>query len=341
MASDPQSLVAITPYSATDASSRARVHHWLDRTGISALRFVTGSIAPAAVANALKEARRSSRPLLLARHAHPLGQGWPEMALLKAGNPGIYDLDDGLPFDNGRLPEHARWWKPLVAKSRIAARSARSAQRIIVGNDYLAQWAANFCRDVVVIPTCVEPADYQKRANFERRGIPVVGWMGSPATEPHLFGIADALARAHSRSPFTLEIVSAGQRPLPGPLAAFARRTEWDLATQHSVAQHWDVGLMPLPDHEYERSKCAYKLLQYGASAIPVIGSPVGASAAFLSKVGAPAPRTSGEWTDAVIEMLALRESDRQRFGRRTQIIVERDYSYSAWESTWRAAVGH
>ena len=220
-------LIAVTPYSDLDASSRTRVHDWLERTGTPSRRFVTGSPTDLrGLLSALSAARNAHGPLLLARHAHPLGQGLPEAALLRSGRPGIYDIDDGLPLDNGRLPGHGRWWKPLFAKSRIATSAARHADRVIAGNDRLAEWASTLCADVVVIPTCVEPAAYDVKESYHSE-MPIVGWIGSPATEPHLFAIAEALWAARQQVPFRLELVSSGNRAIPEAIASFTRRVPW------------------------------------------------------------------------------------------------------------------
>lgn len=332
-------LIAVTPYGYGDASNRARVLHWLRRTSIRSQTFVTGSpIDPRGIAQALRVARSNHGPLLLARHAHPLGQGFPESVLLRSGNPGIYDIDDGLPFDNGRLPEHGRWWKPLVAKSRIATSAAQNADRVIAGNERIAEWAVTLCDDVVVIPTCVEPDDYELKRVYGSDK-PAIGWIGSPATEPHLFGIANALLGAWRESRFRLEIVSSGNSPIPEAIAPFTRRIPWTLLQQHSVLRTWEIGLMPLPDRLYEQSKCAYKLLQYGAAALPMIGSPVGASSVFLKKADAPSPRSDAEWTSAIVELLRD-ENSRRSLAARGHRVVRTEYSFEAWESRWRAAVG-
>jgi glycosyltransferase involved in cell wall biosynthesis len=302
--------------------------------------FATGSPTdPRNLVRSLRYAKRLHPTVLLSRHASPFGQGFPEAMLLKAGSPGIYDLDDGLPFDDGKLPGHKRWWKPLISKSTISHRAVRSADRVIAGNTRLGDWATQFCRDVVVIPTCVEPSDYLTKPSYSLGELPVVGWIGSPATEPHLFGIANSLARAFQKTRFRLVIVSAGNRKLPQPIRHFATRVLWSPEVQHQILSTWDVGLMPLPDLPYEQSKCAYKLLQYGAASLPLIGSPVGASSSVLAKAGAPAPKTSSEWVDAVTDILSASEADRRQLGIRAHEVVRAEYSFETWEERWRRSV--
>ena len=83
-----------------------------------------------------------------------------------------------------------------------------NADRMIVGNAVLADWAAGRCADVRVIPTCVEPSDYRPRTAWDIGRPPVIGWIGSPATEPYLTGIAPALATGKS----FLEPIQGGAR---------------------------------------------------------------------------------------------------------------------------------
>ena len=122
-------------------------------------------------------------------------------------------------------------------------------------------------------------------------------------------------------------------------LTPFTHRLEWTLTRQHSLLATWDLGIMPLRDGIYERGKCAYKLLQYGAAALPSLGSPVGASAEVLNAYGADAPVTTVEWIDALLMALDRAPEMRQAIGERSAEVVEAHYSYDAWQPTWRASV--
>jgi glycosyltransferase involved in cell wall biosynthesis len=52
----------------------------------------------------------------------------------------------------------------------------------------------------------------------------------------------------------------------------------WSVETEAKDVSQLDVGIMPLPNGLWERGKCGYKIIQYMASWLPVVASPVGAN---------------------------------------------------------------
>jgi glycosyltransferase involved in cell wall biosynthesis len=80
------------------------------------------------------------------------------------------------------------------------------------------------------------------------------------------------------------------------------RYIPWSSQTEVTAVQQMDIGLMPLPNNEWTKGKCSFKMLQYMACAIPVIVSPVGMNLEVLElgEVGLSANSTS-EWYDALV----------------------------------------
>lgn len=274
---------------------------------------------------------------MLLRNARAASRGRAEARLLRRASLGVYDLDDGLPWDDGTLPGHERLAARLFPRSLIARRAALAADRVVVGNAVLADWAAEFCDDVRVVPTCVEPADYRVRTTWELgERTPRLGWIGSLATEGYLVDIAPALAEVHRRTGARLVLIS-GPGAVPAALAEFTDKVEWSSASDALIAD-WDIGLMPLRNGVYERAKCGYKLLQYAASGVPAIGSPVGVNAQLLSSMDGFAATSTDEWTEALIAATAepgARRAQRAAAG----LGVAHEYSYEAWEREFLDAV--
>ena len=339
-------LTLVSTYGADAATTRARGLEWAAHLGMEVdLRdYVGGSTnRPTDLARRPAAAWGAERglwkldvagPLLLLREASPFSRGGIESRLLRAGTPGVYDLDDALFADVRHLPDPTA----LFPKRLKAERAARNARRVVVGNEVLAGWAARHNRDVVVVPTCVEPDDYETRSDHHVAEVPVIGWLGSPATERYLFGVADSLLAVHRRTGAILRLVSAGDADV-GPLEPMVERVSWTPASWRSSLATFDIGIGPLPDDAFARGKCAYKLLQYAAAGVPVIGSPIGANATALAKLGGIAASSAGEWTDALVDVLAAPSSDRAAMAGRGLQGVREHYSFTAWAATWRAAM--
>jgi hypothetical protein len=152
----------------------------------------------------------------------------------------------------------------VLGKSATWSRAVAAADVVVAGNDYLAERASRTARQVVAIPSCVEPADYPVKSSYVLCDPPRLVWVGSPSTEPFLRIIALSLLEVHRRTGARLTVVSAGSAPL-GPLDAIVDRLPWALDSVASALSASDVAIGPLTDSPYARGKCAYKLLQYAA----------------------------------------------------------------------------
>ncbi len=209
--------------------------------------------------------------VLIHREVSPLSDGQAEERLLRAGARSVVDLDDGLHWDWGQ-GGIARRLRPKAPK---ILRMVKAADLVIAGNDLIAEWAGQYAKRVIVIPSCVEPRRYRRKLDYELNDPPTIGWIGSGATEQYLDIIGDDLLWSRRRYGTRLEIVGADQERASN-LANMINRIPWSEQATYEVPSSWDAAVMPLPDGLLERSKCGYKLLQYGAAGVSAVGSPIG-----------------------------------------------------------------
>ena len=344
---DDELLVA-SSYGAAGASTRVRALDWLRHLrlpatihsylGTADVRPGTLREQPIGVVRAemrLRAMRLRPAParVMISRTMGPFTRGRVEAGLLHRARWGVYDFDDAL-WADVRPGVHRIFGQPVVWE-----RAVRSADQVIAGNAYLAEAAAALNPEVRVIPSCVEPSDYRMKREYALGPVPRLVWMGSPSTEPYLQVIAPALLSAHRETGARLTLVSAGQRPL-GELDRMVDRVPWRGAQTHDVLAAADIGIMPLPDTAFTRGKCAYKLLQYGASGLPVIASPVGVNAEVIGQLGGvPAAGSTACWLDAVLGVLGESDAARAARGRRARTAVEELYSFAAWRPEFLRAL--
>ncbi|QIZ99611.1 glycosyltransferase [Leifsonia sp. PS1209] len=342
-------LTAVTTYGRGGGSARVRVFSWTDRLrdGATVSDYLGGRTNapaellrhPARVLSAERRLRRlagqnSSSPLLISRQASPFSNGGIESRLLRSSVRGVYDFDDALPYTPPRAID--RLW----SKRRVWERSVRASDVVIAGNDFLAELASSASSEVVVIPSCIEPGEYVVKQDYSIDSAhPVAVWLGSPSTEAHLLSIETALLRAHEATGLRVKLISAGQADLGG-LESMVDRVEWNPSTVAEELAAADFGIMPLPDSLWNRGKCGYKLLQYAATGLPLVGSPVGVNATILSRADGLAASNASEWTDALVAICDESESSRSARGRTALDAAVTQYSYDSWESEWLAAVG-
>jgi len=339
-------LTVVSPYGASAPSTRVRAYSWashlgldiekVDFAGHSNSRPETLLRDPVKVAAAACRVRaRAAQPvdsLLLSREASPFSRGGLEELFMRRANMSIYDFDDALFADQ-------KGWRQLLGKEAKCRRAATAADVVVAGNDLLADWATQYSRDVRMIPSCVAPADYTQKASWQIIAPPRLVWLGSASTEDFVRQIVGALQQVHESTGARLTLISAPRAREWPELAHFTDRTPWSLDTFGQALAEADLAIAPLADTLYTRGKCAYKLLQYAATGLPTIGSPVGANALALRRFDGISATCADEWVDGLIALIGEGAVRRERRAQSAMAAVKKHYSFAAWQEDWKQAV--
>ena len=206
---------------------------------------------------------------------------------------------------------------------------AAGASYVFAGSPYLVDYVRPVNPTVEYLPTVINLDRYTETRDFKRpsKAPFTIGWIGSPSTAPYLATIAPALERFCRRHDARVVLVGSGPARLPGlPIEI----REWDEARETSDILEFDVGLMPLTDDPWSRGKCGFKLVQYMASGVPVIASPVEVNCDMVE------PGINGflagelpEWENALDRLANDRELC-ARLGAAGRRRVEREYCVQA-----------
>jgi glycosyltransferase involved in cell wall biosynthesis len=183
------------------------------------------------------------------------------------------------------------------------------AKMVIVGNEYLAQRAIKAgAQKVARLPSVVDVKQYTTKDTLSN-SVFKIGWIGSPVTASYLDLIRDGIGALSREVDVQLVLIGAGA------IAPFhnipMEILPWSEDLERKISQKFDVGIMPLVDGPFERGKCGYKLIQYMASALPVVASPVGVNQQIVEPhVNGYLAASSTEWLVALRE---LRDDIRKR----------------------------
>lgn len=243
-----------------------------------------------------------------------------ESALNMAGIPLIVNYDDAIFY---RYSLHPNAFIKRFLGGKIDA-VMRTADLVIAGNAYLAEHArkAGAAR-VETLPTVVDLVRYPGTPSGKNT-VFTIGWIGSPSTAKYLQKIAPALAEVSSGGRARLRLIGSGPVEISGvPVEIRA----WSEETEVAELAACDAGIMPLDDGLWEQGKCGLKLIQYMASGLPVVVSPVGMNRQLVQE-GANG-FLAGDNAEWVRSLAALRDDKglRERMGRTGRAKAEAGYS--------------
>jgi glycosyltransferase involved in cell wall biosynthesis len=234
----------------------------------------------------------------------------------------VFDFDDALMFrDSNRARQHS--WQRAARLGTMV----RGARRVIAGNEYLAEWTRARNPRVEVLPTVVDLDAYPAEPP-PAPDPPVIGWIGTRPNLPYLDRVLPALRRVtRGRHPPRVVVVADA---FPTATDGRIEHRPWRLDREARDVASFSVGIMPLSDDPWTRGKCGLKVLQYFASWVPAVCSPVGVNPEIVrhGESGFLAS-TEDEWVEA-IEALIGDERLRRRCGDGGRRTVEERYSLPA-----------
>lgn len=234
--------------------------------------------------------------------------------------PLIYDFDDSIYLMNPTRPSLL----PFLRNPSKVTTILRLSKYVVVGNEHLARFSAQYNDNVHIIPTCINTDYYipaQRKVTGDQRL--VVGWIGSRSTVPYLQSIRQPLLSLSKKYDFRLRVVSNEDVDLDFPKDF----EKWQLRQELKELQGFDIGIMPLPDNQWTRGKCGYKIIQYMSVGKPVVASPVGVNKEIVvDGYNGYLADSLEEWENKLGELIEKKKL-RDTFGKRGRATVEEKYS--------------
>jgi glycosyltransferase involved in cell wall biosynthesis len=237
------------------------------------------------------------------------------MAARVLRRPMILDLDDAtwLPY---RSPVYGQL-AALLKGTGKTERLIRWSAAVTCGNPNIAADIRSRGAEAVVVPSSVDPR------LFHPREVPHevlrIGWIGTHTTYPFLERLMPLFDRLAGEHRFELTIIGSGR--------ADVDTRPWSMTAEAEDFRSFDIGVYPLTDDAWNARKSALKAVQYMASGVPFVMSPVGVCATL----GLPdethfLATTDEEWLAALRRLLADAEL-RRRMGQAGRAFAEEHHS--------------
>ena len=227
----------------------------------------------------------------------------------------LLEFDDAIFF----TPLHKRKIPKIIAMS----------QHVIVGNNYLKDYALKFNPHVSVIPTVVDTERYKPKEDYRAQGQVNIGWVGLAYNLPYVRRLEGTFLKLKAEvGDFIFTVISSKGLRIDGVEIVFK---PWSYNNEGEDIRSLDIGIMPLPNDEWAKGKCGLKVLQYMACGVPVVASPVGVNQDIIKdgENGFLAAKED-EWADK-LTLLLNDETLRRTLGQEGRKTVEHHYSLKLW----------
>lgn len=241
----------------------------------------------------------------------------------------IYDFDDAIWLPN--FSEANARFQSLKMYAKVR-RIIKWADRVTVGNLFLADYAKQFNSNVEVIPTTIDLQKHHNLDGNQEQEPLVIGWTGTHTTGRYLQDLLPALDDLALTTNFVFRVISNQTPDFQRPYLEFV---QWKKASEIEDLATFNIGVMPLEDNDWARGKCGFKGLQYMALGIPALLSPVGVNVEIIQDgVNGFLCNSKEEWKQKLAQLLADSEL-RNRIGSAGKRTIVDRYSVEANKSKY------
>lgn len=238
----------------------------------------------------------------------------------------IYDFDDSIWLNDTSDGNKQLSWLKRPSKT---ADICKMATTVVVGNDYLKEYASKYCNNVVILPTTIDTLYHKKKIRERNSSVVVIGWTGTSTTLKHFQTLLPALRELVAKYGERIMIKVIADVPCVDDVIPISF-SKWNIETEIDDLSVIDIGIMPLPDDEWSRGKCGFKGLQYMSLSLPAVMSPVGMNTDIIDHgINGFLASSQEEWFQ-ILSMLIESPELRKRVGECGRKTIEERYSVEA-----------
>lgn len=232
----------------------------------------------------------------------------------------IYDIDDGL----------------FLEERFVINNFIRFSDHVTVGGHELFKYVKKYKERVFLVPTSADLNRYYPHNNVRKGNRVRLGFVGSPSTTPYMELLVKSIEELSRRYDLELRVISASSYAEYRLFNSFRKFEKngvkvklipWNVDEEFYQLQNIDIGLAPLPNEEWERYKCGFKVINYMAAGIPPVASNVGEHKYIIQDgVNGFLCSNDQEWIEK-LQKLIVDKTLRENMGANARKTVEKKYS--------------
>jgi glycosyltransferase involved in cell wall biosynthesis len=242
----------------------------------------------------------------------------------------IYDFDDSIwLLDVSEANKKFGWLKKPEKTGEIISVSTA----VFAGNDYLAEYASQFNKNVIVVPTVLKTENIDfLYSNKPKNDKIVIGWIGSTTTIKHIEWALPMLEELFSAFKNQIQLVVISDKKPLLPTIDF-QFVLWSPESEKQLLTSMDIGIMPIPDDNWTRGKCGFKGLQCMSFGIPVVMSAVGVNNQIINHgENGYLANSNEDWLNSLSKLIND-VSLRNEIGKNGKSTVDEQYALEKWQA--------
>ena len=273
-----------------------------------------------------KDLRRANQYdiIFIHREAFLIGSTFFEKRFRKSKAKIVFDFDDSIFLrDTSDANKKFEWLKDPAKTAKIIAMS----DMVFAGNQYLADYALKYNRNVKIIPTAINTTDVHKKSALVKNDDRIcIGWTGSITTIKHFEYAIPVLKKLKEKYKERIVIKLIGDDKYENKELGI-KGIAWNKENEIQELSSFDIGIMPLPNDDWSKGKCGFKGLQYMALEIPPVMSPVGVNSEIIQDgINGFLADKEEEWIQK-ISLLIESKDLREKMGKAGRKTVVEKYS--------------
>ncbi len=236
----------------------------------------------------------------------------------------IYDFDDAIWLPN-YSQSNAKFHR-LKAYGKVK-KIIRWADKVVVGNSFLAEYAAQFNENVEIIPTTIDLENVHNQVTQHQEDLIRIGWTGSHTTMEYLPLLVPTLKKLEKVYPIKFRVISNLPPEIELDCLEFVK---WNKETEIADLAAIHIGVMPLEDSVWAKGKCGFKGLQYMSLQIPSVMSAVGVNPEIVEDgTNGFLCETAEDWYRVLLQLIEDLDQ-RKKVGQAGYNTVKTRYSVAA-----------
>lgn len=233
--------------------------------------------------------------------------------------PIVYDIDEPLfvPYtspSNGNLNK-------LKFFSKVDE-LFKMSDCVFAVNKAIADYAAQFNKNVEIVPMTVDIERYQPPKNKAQNAKPLIAWVGTRTNQPNIELAVPAMRELRKTHDFKFRIIADDAMSFEGLDVDFV---PWAYDIEVPKLQEADIGVTPVGESVWGKWKFFFKTVQFMAIGLPVVASAIGSNLEIIEDgVNGFLARNDEEWHEK-LKILIENPSLRAEFGAKArETVLER-----------------